>query len=59
MLRRKYKKSITFLVQIKKELANSKIITYKWKLIDSFKFVSSSLSNFFDNLSEELHNKKS
>ena len=58
MLRRKYQKSITFSVQIKKELANGKIITYKLKLIDSFKFVSSSLSNFVDNLSKELHNKK-
>ena len=58
MLRRKYKKSITFSVQIKKELAYSKIITYKLKLIDSFKFVSNSLSNFVDNLSGELHNKK-
>ena len=47
---------ITFLVPIKEELQNSKSITYKIKLIDSFRFVSSSLSNLVDNLSEGLHN---
>ena len=44
MLGRKYrKKYITFSVPIKKEIDNVKIITYKIKFIDSFRFMSSSL----------------
>ena len=31
-------------------------ISYKIKFIDSFRFISSSLSNLVDNLSEVLHN---
>ena len=57
-------KYITFSVPIKKEITkkynigNDKTtkITYKVKFIDSFRFMSSSLSNLFDNLSEGLHN---
>ena len=56
-------KSITFSLQIKKEITknskggNDKItkISYKIKCIDSFRFMSSSLSNLVDNLSEGLH----
>ena len=43
---------ITFWVPIKKELDNNKIITYKLKFIDSFRFMSTSLSNLVHNLSE-------
>ena len=52
-------KYITFLVPIKKELDNDKSITYKIKFIDSFRFISSSLSNLVDNLAEGLHSDKS
>ena len=45
-------KYITFSVPIKKELDNSKTITYKLKFIDSFRFMSTSLSSLTDNLSE-------
>ena len=51
-------KYITFSVPIKKELDNSKPITYKIKFIDSFRFMSSSLANPVDNLSEGLHRDK-
>ena len=45
-------KYITFSVPIKKEHDNHKIIIYKLKYIDSFRFVSASLSSLVDNLSE-------
>ena len=51
-------KYVTFSVPIKKGLDNGKTITYKLKFIDSFRFVSSSLSSLVYNLSERLHNKK-
>ena len=59
-------KYITFSVPIKKEITkkdkngNDKItkISYKIKFIDSFRFMSSSLSNLVDNLSEGLHNDR-
>ena len=47
---------ITFSVPIEKELDNGKSNTYKIKFIDSFRFMSSSLSSLVDNLSEGLHN---
>ena len=45
-------KCITFSVPISKELDNGKTITYKLKFIDSFRFMSTSLSSLVDNLSE-------
>ena len=59
-------KYITFAVPIKNEIAkidkdgNDKImkIAYKIKLIDSFRFMSTSLSSLVDNLSEGLHSDK-
>ena len=46
----KTEKYITFSVPIKKELDKDKTITYKIKFIDSFRFMSSSLSSLVDNL---------
>ena len=54
-------KYITFSVPLKKEIKNkNKIIaiTYKIKFIDSFRFMSISLSKLVDNLSEGLHNNR-
>ena len=51
-------KYISFSVPIKKELNNGKSITYKIKFINSSRFMSSSLSNLVDNLSEGLHSGK-
>ena len=51
-------KYITFSVPIKKELNNGKTIAYTLKFIDSFRFMSNSLPNLIDNLSEGFHNKK-
>ena len=45
-------KYITFSVPIKKILIMVKKITYKLKLIDSFRFMLTSLSSLADNLSE-------
>ena len=45
-------KYITFSVPISKELDNGKTITYKLKFIDSFRFMSTSLSSLVDNLSK-------
>ena len=45
-------KFITFSVPIKKELHNDKAIIYKLKFIDSYRFMSTSLSSLLDNLSE-------
>ena len=53
------KKYITFSVPLKKKIQNKNIeITYKIKFIDSFRFMSSSLSKLVDNLSEGIHNNK-
>ena len=52
-------KYITFSVRLKKKIDNKNLkITYKIKLIDSFRFMSSSLSKLVDNLSEGIHNNK-
>ena len=45
-------KYISFSVAIKKERDNDKAITYKLKFIDSYRFMSDSLSSLVDNLSE-------
>ena len=50
-------KYITFSVPIKKKIDNKDLeITYKIKFIDSYRFMSSSLSKLVDNLSEGIHN---
>ena len=52
-------KYITFSVPLKKKIENKNIeITYKTKFIDSYRFMSSSLSKLVDNLSEGIHNNK-
>ena len=52
-------KYITFSVPIKKKIENKDLeITYKIKFIDSYRFMSSSLPNLVDNLSEGIHNNK-
>ena len=52
-------KYITFSVPLKKKIENQNLeITYKIKFIDSFRFMSSSLSKLVDNLSEGIHNNK-
>ena len=52
-------KYIIFSVPIKKKIENKDIeITYKIKFIDSYRFMSSSLSKLVDNLSEGIHNNK-
>ena len=54
-------KYITFSVPLKKEIKNKdKIIeiTYKIKFIESYRFMSASLSKLVDNLSEGLHNNR-
>ena len=52
-------KYITFSVPLKKKIENKNIeITYKIKFIDSYRFMSMSLSKLTDNLSEGLHNNK-
>ena len=44
------KKKITFSVPVKKELDNSKTITFKLKFIGSFRFMSTSVSSLVNNL---------
>ena len=52
-------KYITFSVPIKKKIENKDLeTTYKIKLTDSYRFMTSSLSKLVDNLSEEIHNNK-
>ena len=52
-------KYITCLVPIKKKIENKDLeITYKIIFIDSYRFMSSSLSKLVDNLSEGIHNNK-
>ena len=53
-------KYITFSVPIKKKIENKDIelMKLKIKIIDSYRFMSSSLSKLVDNLSEGIHNNK-
>ena len=51
-------KYITISVPIEKELDNGKSVKYKINFIDRFRFMSSSLSNFDDNLFKGFHNDK-
>ena len=52
-------KYITFSVPIKKRIENKDLeITDKIKFIDSYRFMSSSLSKLVDNLSAGIHNNK-
>ena len=54
-------KYITFSVPLKKEIKNkNKIIeiTYKIKFVDSYRFMSTSLSKLVDNLSEGIQNNR-
>ena len=52
-------KYVTFSVLIKKKIDNKDLeITYKIKFIDSYRFMSSSLSKLVDNLSEGIHDNK-
>ena len=52
-------KYITFSVPTKKEIRNKDIeITYKIRLIDSYRFMAMPLSKLIYNLSEGLHNNK-
>ena len=51
-------KYITFSAPLKKKINKTLEITYKIKLIDSYRFMSTSLSKLVDNLSEGLYNNK-
>ena len=44
-------KYITYFVSIKKKCGDSKAITHKQRFIDSFRFMSTSLSDIVDNMS--------
>ena len=44
---------------IKKKIENKDIeITYKFKFIDSYRFMATSLSKLVDNLTEDIHDNK-
>ena len=49
-------KYITFSVPIKRKCGYSKTITHKSRFIDSFRFISTSLSELADNMSGNIFN---
>ena len=57
-LRENTEKYITFTGPLNKQLDNGETITYKLKFIDSFRFMSASLSSLVNNLSDRLYNNK-
>ena len=58
--KRKLQKNIRIAITKKDKDGSDKItkVSYKIKFIDSFRFMSSSISNFVDNLSEGIHSDK-
>ena len=58
MFRRKHRKVCNFFSITLKKLDDGKSIKYKIKFIENFRFMSSSLSNFVNNLSRGPHNDK-
>ena len=55
-IRENMEKYITFSVPIEKECDENKIIAYKLRFIDSFRFMSTSLSELVDNTSGKIFN---
>ena len=55
---RKHGEMYYFFCTNKKQLGNGKTITYKLKFIDSFRFMSTSLSSLVNNISDGLYNDK-
>ena len=51
-------KYITFSVPIKKKCDDGKIIAYKQRFIDSFRFMSTSLPELVDNMSGNFNSIK-
>ena len=52
-------KYVTFSLPLKERLENKNMeVTYKLKFLDSFRFMSTSLSRLVDNLEEGIHNAK-
>ena len=49
-------KNISNSAFFKKDLKNNKSIKYKLKFIDSFRFMTTSLSSLINNLSDQLYN---
>ena len=58
MFEKKYRKIHNFFSNSQERTWYGKTITCKIKFIDSFRFMSSSLSSLVDNLSEDFHNTK-